>query len=40
MNSLIEMFSYDFMIRALVVGVLISLSAALIGTPLVLKKNS
>lgn len=40
MNSLIEMFSYDFMIRALVVGVLISLSAALIGAPLVLKKNS
>ena len=40
MNSLIEMFSYSFMVRALVVGMLISLSAALIGTPLVLKKNS
>lgn len=40
MNSLIEMFSYSFMVRALIVGVLISLSAALIGTPLVLRKNS
>lgn len=40
MNSLLEMFSYSFMVRALIVGVLISLSAALIGTPLVLKKNS
>lgn len=40
MNSLIEMFSYGFMVRALIAGVLISLSAALIGTPLVLKKNS
>jgi zinc transport system permease protein len=40
MNSLIEMFSYDFMTRAFVVGALVSLSAALVGTPLVLKKNS
>ena len=40
MNSLIEMFSYGFMVRALIVGILISLSAALVGTPLVLKKNS
>jgi len=40
MNSLVEMFSYSFMVRALVVGVLISFSAALVGTPLVLKKNS
>lgn len=40
MNSLVEMFSYDFMIKALVVGLLLSLSAALIGVPLVLRKNS
>lgn len=40
MNSLLEMFSFGFMIRALIVGSLISLSAALVGTPLVLKKNS
>lgn len=40
MNNLITMFSYPFMVNALVVGVLISLSAALIGVPLVLRKNS
>lgn len=40
MNSLLEMFSFGFMMRALIVGSLISLSAALVGTPLVLKKNS
>lgn len=40
MNSLGEMFSYSFMIRALIAGALISISAALIGTPLVLRKNS
>lgn len=40
MSSLLEMFSYSFMVRALVVGVLISLSAALVGTPLVLKRNA
>lgn len=40
MSSLLEMFSYLFMVRALIAGVMISLSAALIGTPLVLKKNS
>lgn len=40
MNSLFEMFSYSFMLRALIVGVLISLSAALIGVPLTLKRNS
>lgn len=40
MNNLLEMFSYSFMVRALIAGILISLSAALIGTPLVLKKNS
>lgn len=40
MNSLVEMFSYSFMVRAFIAGVMISLSAALVGTPLVLKKNS
>lgn len=40
MNNLVEMFSYSFMVRAFIAGILISLSAALIGTPLVLKKNS
>lgn len=34
------MFSYSFMLRALITGIFISLSAALIGTPLVLRKNS
>lgn len=40
MNSLVEMFSHVFMIRALITGIFISLSAALIGTPLVLRRNS
>ena len=40
MNSLLEMFSYAFMVRALIVGILLSLSAALIGVPLVLRRNS
>lgn len=34
------MLSYSFMVRALIVGILISASAALIGTPLVLRKSS
>ena len=40
MDSLFEMFSYSFMVRAWSAGVLISLSAALVGVPLVLRKNS
>ena len=40
MDSLFEMFSYTFMVRAFVSGVLISLSAALVGVPLVLRKNT
>ena len=40
MNSLIEMLSYGFMVRALIAGILISGAAALVGTPLVLRKNS
>ena len=40
MNSLLEMFSYSFMLRAFIVVLLIALCAALIGTPLVLRRNS
>ena len=40
MNSVIEMFSYSFMVKALVVGILISLCSSLIGVSLVLKRNS
>lgn len=39
-NSIVEMFSYSFMVRAFIVGILISLCAALIGVSLVLRKNS
>ena len=39
-NSIIEMFSYSFMVRAFVVGILISLCASLIGVSLVLRRNS
>jgi len=39
-NSFLEMFSYSFMIHAFIVGILISLSASLIGVSLVLRKNS
>ncbi len=40
MNALIHMFSYHFMQRALLVGVLVSLCAALLGVSLVLKRYS
>lgn len=40
MHTLIEMFSHSFMQRALLVGVLVSLSAALLGVILVLKRYS
>ncbi|MBR4830515.1 MAG: metal ABC transporter permease [Bacilli bacterium] len=40
MSNIIEMFSYSFMIKALIVGVLISLCASLIGVSTVLRKNS
>lgn len=40
MNWLVDAFSYSFMQRALVAGVLISICAALVGVPLVLRKNS
>lgn len=40
MSWLLEMLSYSFMQRALIVGVLISVCAALVGVSLVLRKNS
>ena len=40
MSSIIEMFSYSFIIKAFVVGILISLCASLIGVSLVLRRNS
>jgi zinc transport system permease protein len=39
-NTLLEMFSYTFLVRAVVVGLLVSLCAALLGTSLVLKRYS
>jgi zinc transport system permease protein len=39
-NILSEMFGYTFLVRALVVGVLVSLCAALLGVSLVLKRYS
>lgn len=39
-NNIIEMFSFSFMIRAFVVGILISLCASLIGVSLVLRRYS
>lgn len=40
MNLLTEMFSYHFMTRAVIVGLLVSLCAALLGVSLVLKRYS
>lgn len=40
MQYIAEMFSYPFMVRALVAGVLLSLCAALLGVSLVLKRYS
>lgn len=37
-NTLIEMFSYAFLVRAVVVGLLVSFCAALLGVSLVLKR--
>ena len=39
-NDIFSMFSYSFMVRAFIVGILISLCASLIGVSLVLRKNS
>ena len=40
MSLLLEMFSYPFVVRAFVVGILVSLCAALLGVSLVLKRCS
>ncbi len=40
MPNLLEIFSYGFMFRALIMGLLLAISSALIGTSLVLRKNS
>ena len=40
MNNFFSMFSYQFIVYALVVGISISICAALLGTSLVLKRNS
>jgi zinc transport system permease protein len=40
LNTLAEMFSYVFLVRAVVVGLLVSLCAALLGVSLVLKRYS
>ena len=40
MSNIIEMFSFTFMQRAFLVGILISLCSSLIGVTLVLKRNS
>ncbi len=40
LNSFLEMFSYSFLIRALIVGTVVSICAALLGSGLVLKRFS
>jgi len=40
MSLLLQMFTYPFILRAFVVGILVSLCAALLGVPLVLKRYS
>ena len=40
MTELLHMFTYPFILRAFVVGILVSLCAALLGVPLVLKRYS
>ncbi len=40
MSLLLEMFTYPFILRAFVVGILVSLCASLLGVPLVLKRYS
>ena len=39
-NNIIEMFSYSFMVKGFIVGLLISFCASLIGVSLVLRRNS
>ena len=40
MSLLLQMFTYPFILRAFAVGILVSLCAALLGVPLVLKRYS
>lgn len=40
LETFLQMFSYDFMLRAIIVGVLVALCAALLGVTLVLKRYS
>ena len=40
MTAIAEMFSYPFMLRALIVGVIVSVCAAMLGTSLVLRRYS
>ena len=40
MSTLLHMFSYTFILRAFIVGLLISLCAAMLGVNLVLRKNA
>ena len=40
MSLLLEMFTYPFLVRAFLVGILVSLCAALLGVSLVLKRYS
>ena len=39
MKLLLSMFAYPFIVRAFVVGILVSLCASLLGVPLVLKRS-
>jgi zinc transport system permease protein len=39
-KTIIEMFSYEFLVRAVIVGALVSICAALLGVSLVLKRYS
>ena len=40
MSNILDIFSYSFMLRALLVGIFLAISSSLVGVPLVLKKNS
>ena len=40
MESILEMFSYTFMVRAFLVGIFLAISASLVGVSLVLRRNS
>ena len=39
-ETILDMFNYDFMVRAIISGVLVSLCASLLGVSLVLKRYS